>query len=92
MLICIDYDGTYTRMPELLDCIIKKSRELGYHIILATMRYSHEVDENFSNLMGRCDNVFFTGRQAKLPYLLEQGVKPDLWIDDNPIWLLNNST
>ena len=91
MLICIDYDDTYTKMPELLDCIIQKSKDLKYRVILATMRYPQEIDDNFSKVMSKCDQTIFTGRKAKLPYLLTQGIKPDLWIDDNPIWLLNNS-
>jgi hypothetical protein len=90
-IICIDYDGTYTAMPELINSIIVKCRELDYIIYLATMRYENEVDDNFIELMAKVDKTIFTGRQAKLYYLLSIGIKPDLWIDDNPTWLLTNS-
>lgn len=90
-VICIDYDGTYTEMPELLTCIINKSKELGYQVILATMRYKEEVNEDLAKLMLLVDSTIFTGRQAKLFYLASLGISPDLWIDDNPSWLFNSS-
>jgi hypothetical protein len=89
--ICIDYDGTYTEMPDLLDCIIKKSKELGYRVILATMRYEHESNDDLKKVINKVDSVYFTGRKAKATYLQWKGIVPDLWIDDNPFWLLNDS-
>ena len=89
--ICIDYDGTYTLFPELLDCIIDKSLSLGYRVVLATMRYDYEITPGLQELINKVNEVVFTGRKAKLPYLSSKGIIPDIWIDDNPIWLLNDS-
>ena len=90
-VICIDYDGTYTHFPELLDCIVDKSKSLGYKVILATMRYEHEEDLGIKSIRSKVDQVIFTQRKAKLPFLLMMGIKVDIWIDDHPEWICNNS-
>lgn len=89
-IICIDYDGSYTEFPELFECIINKCKELKYSVICATMRYPYEEDEELKNLGKKIDKVIYTSRNAKLPFLLNLGIEPDLWIDDNPKWLLIN--
>jgi hypothetical protein len=90
-IIAIDYDGTYTHFPELLDCFIDKACSLGYKVILVTMRYITEQDDNLANVMHKVEETYFTGRQAKLPFLSLKGIKVDLWIDDSPIWLLHDA-
>lgn len=90
-IICIDYDGTYTHFPELLECIVNKSKSLGYKVILTTMRYENEIDIGIKEISLIVDQVIFTSRKAKLPFLLNMGIKPDIWVDDNPYWILNNS-
>ena len=90
MIICIDFDGTYTRMPELINSIIDKSKQLGYTVIVATMRYETEVNPLLTELMSKVDKTYFTCREAKLMYLAKLGIEPDLWVDDNPSWLFNN--
>ena len=90
-LIALDYDGSYSLMPELFDCIIEKATSLGYKVILVTMRYPEEVDDGLFAVMDKVEETYFTSRQAKLPFLVLKGVHPDLWVDDNPIWLLHDS-
>lgn len=89
-IICLDYDGSYTEFPELFDMIIEKSQALGYRVIVATMRCESEEDAGLRTFYKKNISVFYTGRQAKLPWLLKFGIKPDLWIDDNPKWLFEN--
>jgi hypothetical protein len=90
--IAIDYDGSYTLMPELFNCIIDKAQSLGYKVILVTMRYTTEIDDGLRAVIDKVDETYFTSRQAKLPYLRILGIKPDLYIDDSPFWLLHNAT
>jgi hypothetical protein len=80
MLIALDYDGTYTADLLLWDEFIVMANGRGHKVVIATMRYSHEPIE-----VG-CP-VIYTERQAKLPYLNALGIKPDIWIDDNPHYL-----
>lgn len=91
-IICLDYDGTYTDFPELMDTIITRSKYLGYKVILATMRYPDEEDDGIKKLREKLDGVYFTDRCAKREYLAEHySIFPDIWIDDNPAWIIMNS-
>ena len=90
-IVALDYDGSYSLMPELFDCIIEKATSLGYKVILVTMRYPEEVDDGFLSVMDKVEETYFTSRQAKLPFLALKGIRPDLWVDDAPIWLLHDS-
>lgn len=89
MLICIDYDGTYTEDPELWNLLIRVAKERGHKVICATMRFEQgEGDEVKRYLENKVDRIYFTGRKAKLEFLRDNyNVNPDVWIDDNPLWL-----
>ena len=80
--ICMDYDDTYTKAPELMEMIISKSKALGYRIILCTMRCEDEEDMYIASLRDKFDAVYFTSRMAKKPYLEMFNEYPDIWIDD----------
>ena len=88
--ICLDYDGSYNRFPELFEVIIDKCFEKGYNVIMATMRYPHEADEVLQKLEKRI-TVYYTCRRAKGKSLAEfHGVYPDLWIDDKPHFIFQD--
>lgn len=92
MIIALDFDGTYTEDPNFWDQVIRAAKIHGHTVIIATMRYDNEeegsiVRETFS---GKVDQIIFTERKAKLVHLHEIGVKPHIWIDDNPVWLFQN--
>lgn len=90
-IICLDYDGSYNRFPELFDVIIKKSKSLGYDVIMATMRYEGEKDSGLECLEKVLDKIIYTNRKSKKDFLESIGIKPDIWIDDNPKWILNDA-
>jgi hypothetical protein len=93
MVICIDYDGTYTQDPSLWDEFINSAKAAGHRVICATMRYEDtEGNEVKSSLAHLVEKIYFTNRLAKVAWLKERGVKPDVWIDDSPFWLLNNAS
>lgn len=100
MTIAIDYDGTYTRDPQMWNKIIRLFKEKGHRVVCATMRYPETVQfhnghteaaDVLNNLAHLVDEVYFTSRQAKAPFLKEKGVHVDIWVDDNPRWLYENS-
>lgn len=82
MIIALDYDGTYTVDENLWEDFIVKSKEQGHQIYIVTMRHFNDKERIASE--DRFDRVFYTGRMAKNKYLLKYGIKPDIWIDDNP--------
>ncbi len=91
MLLSIDYDLTYTEDPIMWDQFIDLATKCGHTIICCTMRYPEEgliVEENLKN---KVSQIIYTSRNAKLPYLQELGITVNVWIDDSPHWLFQNS-
>lgn len=79
MRIAIDYDGTYSADPELWKPFIYHAKSRGHEVTCVTMRYPHEPIEM------PCP-VFYTSRKAKAI-----AFDADIWIDDSPRWLLQDS-
>lgn len=86
MIICIDYDNTFTAIPELLTSFITAAQKAGHRVICATLRYEEET-EPVMNSIGKLCEVFYTSRQPKIQFLKALGIEPDIWIDDDPIHL-----
>ena len=89
MLICLDFDGTYTLDPGFWDAFIALSSRSGHEVICATMRY--EATEGAlvrQELDGKVSAIYFTERKAKKTFLESLGIVPDIWIDDSPSWLI----
>lgn len=83
MRIGLDYDGTYTRDPELWDKFVMMAELRGHEVVCITMRYETEPVFDMP-----CE-VVYTGRQAKISNIA--GCRVDIWIDDNPQWILKDS-
>jgi hypothetical protein len=79
MRIAIDYDGTYTADPKLWNVFIAHAEQAGHEVTCVTMRYPHETIEM------PC-KVVYTSRRAKA-----KAFDADIWIDDKPHWLLQDS-
>lgn len=91
-LLCLDYDGTITALPELCEYIIDKARALNIAVIICTMRYEHEEDSGLAQLKQKYSiPVYYTGRKAKRDYLVALGIVPTIWLDDNPIWIITDA-
>lgn len=87
-IIIIDYDDTYTLMPDLFDRFIYQIKARGYKVYCVTMRYENvkdEADEVRQLCPAVFDKIVFTNRKAKLPVLQKLNINPCFWIDDNPL-------
>ena len=80
MLIALDYDGTYTADPSLWDEFIRSAQARGHTVKIVTMRHPSEA------IVNPPVEVIYTSRNAKSAYL-----KPDIWIDDSPHWIYQDS-
>ena len=78
----LDFDGTYTRDPLLWDRFIAVANEHGHEVICVTMRFEDESLADFP-----CE-VIYTARKGKVGHMVKLGRPIDIWIDDNPQWLL----
>jgi hypothetical protein len=80
MFIALDYDKTYTADPALWDAFVQSAQDCKHTVKIVTMRYPSETIEN-----APCE-VIYTSRKAKATV-----VSADIWIDDNPQWIYEDS-
>lgn len=92
--ICLDYDHTYSAAPELWDVCISVWRIKSWNVILCTQRHRIlDWHSDFHHLEYDMDvPCYFSDGKAKKTYLEELGFKVDIWIDDMPEKILNDST
>jgi hypothetical protein len=84
MIIALDYDGTYTEDPDFWKNFIVAAEAKGHRVIIVTMRYASEgIKKDLESFVGN-ENVFYSSRTAKRPYMKNIGIKPNIWIDDHP--------
>ena len=92
MLIALDYDATYNAAPEQFDKIIALMKTFGWKVILATYRHSdkdyHPLFDHLKSLGVKC---YFTDGKGKKEYLKNLGIEPNIWFDDNPRSILEDS-
>lgn len=86
----LDYDDTYTRHPEMWDKVIRDMRSFGHKVYLVTWRSEGESGEVYRKLGNKLDGVYPTNRLAKEAFMYAQGIRIDVWIDDNPRAILHN--
>lgn len=90
MRIALDYDGTYTRDPNLWNKFILMFKNAGHQINFVTMRFPSEGFEKWlSDTIDFC-SIIYTSRKAKKIYCEENDIHFDIWIDDHPEWLFQN--
>lgn len=92
MIIALDYDGTFIRDPEAWTTAMTALKLAGHLILGVTMRYPAEkvgMDTRYDDL---CHHIHFTSRRGKKNYLTQRGIAVDVWIDDNPIFILQGAT
>tara|TARA_R110000868_G_scaffold73387_3_gene212915 strand:- start:620 stop:865 length:246 start_codon:yes stop_codon:yes gene_type:complete len=80
MLIALDYDKTYTADPTLWNDFIAMAQDRGHEVKIVTLRYPTETIENSPV------EVVYTSRKAKALI-----VKADIWVDDSPHWIHQDS-
>ena len=92
MIIAYDFDETYNRAPDLFDDILDVIRLHGHQVIMATYRHPVEDwDPLFDRLSEQKIPLYCTDGKAKGPWLEERGIKVDIWFDDNPKAVLQDS-
>ena len=80
MLIALDYDKTYTADSALWDDFIQSAQNRGHSVKIVSMRYPSEPIESVPV------DVVYTSRKAKATIF-----KADIWIDDSPAWIFQDS-
>ncbi len=88
LTIAIDFDGTFTEAPELWEKFIHIAQQDGHDVVCVTARrntYENQelLERAFAHFHLALPTVF-CNLGSKLDEMKKQGVKVDIWIDDNP--------
>lgn len=77
MRIGVDYDGTYTKAPELFAAFILLAIQNGHEVLCVTMREPNDP------IKVPCE-VIYTSSEKK-GFFMHRIKRPiDIWIDDHP--------
>ena len=77
-IIAVDYDDTYTELPEIFEDFMKACKSKGHVVFFVTYRHPgiDKIETSWE--------VFYTGGKPKAEYMRSQGLEVDIWIDDYP--------
>jgi hypothetical protein len=93
VLVALDFDKTYDADPLMWDKVIETMNWFGDHtVILATYRHPvYDFHPYFEHLERMGVKVYCTDGKAKKPFLSQLGINVDIWIDDNPLSITQDS-
>ena len=88
MLFAVDYDGTYSRDPDLFREWLVAGRRMGHTFVLVTGRsdtlpWGDEVRRAVAGLMP----IVFAADGWKRSAAEAAGYKVDVWVDDHPEYI-----
>lgn len=90
-IVAFDFDETISDNEIAWMQVMMLLEEQGYHCIVVTWRTPTTYPEDLKFLVDRGWKVYYTSGQAKELYMAKQGIKVDIWVDDNPYAILNNA-
>ena len=88
MNIALDYDQCYTEDPKLWDWFIAAAKKKGHTVWVVTSRYAISEDVPFEPVSP--GQMIYTGRRAKKPHCDSLGIHINIWIDDDPMFILQH--
>lgn len=84
--VAIDFDGTFTRDPDLFTKIIYLFLEKGHQVVCITSREGDsQRAQELLDTIGKIIPVVFAGVKYKREAAEEAGFSVDVWVDDFPI-------
>lgn len=87
MIIALDYDGTFSRDPELWRDFIYRARRVGHQVIMVTQR-TEECKPFLIDKIQIPLHIICCSGCSKVKATIEAGYMVDVWIDDNPYGIL----
>lgn len=90
-LIALDFDETYTLLPDLWDAFIDLSKASGHSVVIVTARHDRQdclgADDN-SDIVDLCNrkniSVIYCSQKPKRAFCESLDYNFDIWIDDSP--------
>jgi hypothetical protein len=83
MNIGLDFHDTYTKDPIFWDQVIFLAQRYDHEVYVVTAAAEGE-DEDVYDVPVPLEQIFFTARNAKHQFMKAEGIKIDVWIDNEP--------
>lgn len=90
MNIALDYDQTYSAAPNMFQMLIETFKCFGHKVYIVTAR-NPKLDEIKINFGRNVEVVYCDGVAKRHVMTNQRGIKIDVWIDDKPESVDNNS-
>jgi hypothetical protein len=87
--IALDFDGTYTRAPQFWNGFVEDALDAGHEVRIVTFRKSTMTDPALDWLAQQIP-VIYTEYQQKRAFCRRLGWEPDIWIDDQPEFIVEH--
>ena len=95
LCISLDYHNTYSADPKFWDTFIYMCWMRKWEVYCITHHEGKKQNEKLMDSIGKVldkDHIIFTMGQAKMDYCKEHGIQIDIWIDNNPIHIIQDPT
>jgi hypothetical protein len=89
LVVAIDYDMTITRAPNEFTRLLMLMKSMHWNILIVTDRDPGDREEELRWLAELADDVIFVNGEAKIDALEDLGIDVDIWIDDNPVTIID---
>jgi len=90
-IIGVDFDETISDNESGWLQVLTLLERLGYHVVIVTWRTPKTYPEDLQFLVDRGFAVYYTSLQAKQDYMAAKGIRVDIWIDDNPLAIVQDA-
>ena len=92
LIIALDYDETFTTDPVAWGLVAMLLEKAGHNVILVTYRHEELDAAPLLDAIKQAGiDCYFTDGKAKGKFMEDLGIKVDIWIDDNPKSVLEDS-
>ena len=95
LCIALDYHNTYSADPKFWDTFIYMCWMRKWEVYCITHHTGQKQNDKLLDSIGKIldkDHIIFTMGEAKQDYCNEHGIHIDIWIDNNPIHIVQDPT
>lgn len=85
MIIALDWDNTFTRDTDMWQDLILAAEYRGHTVYIVTSR---DMDTPIEFIPEGIKNIIYCASRAKEEVVKEWGLKIDVWIDDDPLYII----
>ena len=93
LCIALDYHNTYSADPKFWDTFIYMCWMRKFEVYCITHHTGEKQNEKLMDSIGKIldsDHIIFTMGKAKMDYVKSLGIEIDIWIDNNPIHIIQD--